>query len=134
MELNPKVELKHVEEAVRLFKSAMQEAAMDKTTGVIDMSLINTGISSMTRIRGTEVMNQILELMKNARANIVSKEDIRRGLAERGVEGVGPELLEHALQLAVMQGRVRLPNRTDVILVGEREARDNAAAAAEFEM
>ena len=49
MRLSGTVLASDVEEAMRLMKSAWLSSAIDPTTGNLDMSLINTGISSSTR-------------------------------------------------------------------------------------
>ena len=49
MRLSSTVLASDVEEAMRLMKSAWLSSAIDPTTGNLDMSLINTGISASTR-------------------------------------------------------------------------------------
>ena len=54
------VEKEDVEEAVALIKVATQQAATDPVTGVIDMDLLQTGITSSSRAR----MGQIVDIIK----------------------------------------------------------------------
>lgn len=49
MELSEIVSADHVREALRLMRAAIQSAATDPITGQIDMDLINTGRSAMSR-------------------------------------------------------------------------------------
>lgn len=46
MRLSDTVESKDVHEAVRLIKAAMQQSATDPSTGLVDMDIIATGVSS----------------------------------------------------------------------------------------
>jgi DNA replication licensing factor MCM4 len=46
MRLSETVEKRDVDEAVRLIKTAMQQSATDPTTGLVDMDIIATGVSS----------------------------------------------------------------------------------------
>ena len=55
------VEKEDVEEAVSLIKVATQQAATDPVTGVIDMDLLQTGITSSSRAR----MGQIVDIIKS---------------------------------------------------------------------
>jgi DNA replication licensing factor MCM4 len=54
------VEIEDVEEAVSLIKVATQQAATDPVTGVIDMDLLQTGITSSSRAR----MSQLVDIIK----------------------------------------------------------------------
>lgn len=60
MRLSNTVEKKDVDEAVRLIKTAMQQSAMDPTTGLIDMDIITTGMSSTS----AERIKQIVVIIK----------------------------------------------------------------------
>jgi DNA replication licensing factor MCM4 len=55
------VEREDVDEARRLIKMALQQAATDPETGVIDMGLISTGITNTSRVK----LNQISDTIKN---------------------------------------------------------------------
>ena len=54
------VEKEDVEEAVSLIKVATQQAATDPVTGVIDMDMLQTGITSSSRAR----MSQLVDIIK----------------------------------------------------------------------
>merc|ERR1711972_857020 len=55
IKLKPYVECEDALESLRLYKSAMQEIALDPKTGIIDIDLIMTGISSSQRIYTNEL-------------------------------------------------------------------------------
>ena len=54
-----------IEEALRLIKVATQQAATDPMTGVIDMDLIQTGVSANTRQNLTKLVDIIQSIMKD---------------------------------------------------------------------
>jgi DNA replication licensing factor MCM4 len=62
------VESEDVQEAIRLIKVATQQAATDPYTGVIDMDLITTGITTSSRLKLnqlTDTIKSILVIKKN---------------------------------------------------------------------
>ena len=85
------VEKEDVEEAVSLIKVATQQAATDPVTGVIDMDLLQTGITSSSRAR----MSQMIEIIKtilrdyqeNARKGVKSNsllDEVRKRINDLG--------------------------------------------------
>ena len=68
------VEKEDVEEAVTLIKVATQQAATDPVTGVIDMDLLQTGITSSSRAR----MGQIVDIIKTILRDY--QENARKGV------------------------------------------------------
>ena len=68
------VEKEDVEEAVSLIKVATQQAATDPVTGVIDMDLLQTGITSSSRTR----MGQIIDIIKTILRDY--QENARKGV------------------------------------------------------
>ena len=85
------VEKEDVEEAVSLIKIATQQAATDPVTGVIDMDLLQTGITSSSRAR----MSQMIEIIKtilrdyqeNARKGVKSNsllDEVRKRINDLG--------------------------------------------------
>lgn len=54
------VEKEDVEEAVNLIKVATQQAATDPVTGVIDMDMLQTGITSSSRAK----LSQLIDIIK----------------------------------------------------------------------
>ena len=59
----PFVEKEDVEEAIRLIKVATQQAATDPSTGVIDMDLIATGMTSNSRQKLTQLSDTIKSIL-----------------------------------------------------------------------
>lgn len=57
------VDVEDVEEALRLVKVAIQQAATDPETGLIDMDLINTGQTSTSRGKLTNLMDTIKNIL-----------------------------------------------------------------------
>ena len=63
MRLSNEVEKRDAEEALRLMRVAMQQAAMDPKTGQIDMDKILTGHSASDRMQRTQVADAIQEIL-----------------------------------------------------------------------
>lgn len=57
------VEKSDVDEAVRLIKVATQQAATDPTTGLIDMDLISTGITTFSRTKINQLADYVKEII-----------------------------------------------------------------------
>jgi len=62
MRLSDTVEVRDVEEAVSLIKTAMQQSATDPKTGKIDMDMITTGISASSANRIKLICDFILKV------------------------------------------------------------------------
>lgn len=63
MRLSEIVTRDDVQEAVRLIKSALKQAATDARTGLIDMSLLTEGTSASERRRKADMKNAVLALL-----------------------------------------------------------------------
>src|SRR5262245_48580 len=63
MRLSPEVTAADVEEAVRLIRSALKQAATDARTGLIDMSLLTEGTSASERRRREDLKKAVLEVV-----------------------------------------------------------------------
>jgi DNA replication licensing factor MCM4 len=59
------VERVDVAEAIRLVRVAMQQAAIDPSTGMIDMDLITTGRSASSRVHAAELANELRGIISN---------------------------------------------------------------------
>jgi len=70
MRLSEIVEVKDVEEAVRLIKTAMQQSATDPKTGEIDMDMITTGISASSASRIKLISDFIMKVQVNFRDKV----------------------------------------------------------------
>ncbi len=53
------VEKEDVYEAIRLIKVATQQAATDPTSGIIDMDLLATGMTSSSRLKLTQLSDTV---------------------------------------------------------------------------
>jgi DNA replication licensing factor MCM4 len=97
MRLSPFVEEADAEEALRLMREALHQAATDSETGLIDMDSILTGISAEKRRRiglvGREIIkmlqavgeralkaNQILANLKTAMGGSITEEEVTEAL------------------------------------------------------
>jgi DNA replication licensing factor MCM4 len=74
LRFSPFVEKEDVEEAVNLIKVATQQAATDPVTGVIDMDMLQTGITSSSRAR----LSQLIEIIKTILRDY--QENARKGV------------------------------------------------------
>lgn len=75
------VEKRDVQEAMRLIRVATQQAATDPTTGLIDMDMISTGITTISRSKIHQICDYIKDLIVNSsscRFLILSLESQRR--------------------------------------------------------
>lgn len=63
MRLSEIVTAEDVQEAVRLIKSALKQAATDARTGLIDMSLLTDGTSASERRRKADLKTAVLTLL-----------------------------------------------------------------------
>lgn len=61
MRLSETVEASDVDEAVRLIKSALKQAATDARTGLIDMSLLTEGVGQGERRRKRDLKEAVLK-------------------------------------------------------------------------
>lgn len=63
MRFSKYVEKNDVQEAIRLIRVATQQAATDPTTGLIDMDMISTGITTMSRSKIHQICDYIKDLI-----------------------------------------------------------------------
>ncbi|XP_041376260.1 DNA replication licensing factor MCM4-like [Gigantopelta aegis] len=64
MRLSEVVEIADVEEARRLYREALKQAAVDPSTGKIDITILTTGISGAARKRKAEVSQALRRLIQ----------------------------------------------------------------------
>ena len=69
LRFNQFVEKEDVEEAVNLIKVATQQAATDPVTGVIDMDMLQTGITSSSRARLSQLIDIIKTILRDYQEN-----------------------------------------------------------------
>jgi DNA replication licensing factor MCM4 len=113
MRLSHMVEASDVEEAVRLIKSALKQAATDSRTGLIDMGLLTEGVSSGERRRKEDLKAAVLgaldEMLRAGATGAVRVHDVQRKLTEEGSGGQveGSDIME-ALRGLELEGSVQL--------------------------
>jgi DNA replication licensing factor MCM4 len=119
MRLSTEVTASDVEEAVRLIKSALKQAATDARTGLIDMGLLTEGLSSGERRRKEDLKRGILavldDMLRGGATGAVRVGDVVKALAEgesggqvesgEVMEALRSLELESAVQIAGDGGR-----------------------------
>ncbi|KAF1984375.1 putative DNA replication licensing factor Mcm4 [Aulographum hederae CBS 113979] len=109
MRMSETVEASDVEEAVRLIKSALKQAATDARTGLIDMGLLTEGAGSGERKRKEDLKRAVLEAvdgLTGAGALVRVSEVIKTlGEGQSGGEVVAQEVVE-ALRGLESEGKV----------------------------
>ena len=82
--LSPEVELSDTERAIRIFRYSLQEMALDKETGKIDIDIITTG-QAHSKISHLKKIAQIVrELSQDGKMN-ANTEDVLRQCQEAGM-------------------------------------------------
>lgn len=97
MRLSSMVTADDVEEAVRLIRSALKQAATDSRTGLIDMSLLTEGTSASERRRREDLKRGVLAVIDEmgSRGSQLRWADIYRRLGEQSsVEIDGSEFAD----------------------------------------
>jgi len=91
------VERIDVAEALRLVRSATQQAAMDPKTGTIDMDLITTGRSTTSRARLADLVKELRTLL--AENNFTWRFDqLLKKMSEQSYLDITPNELKEALK------------------------------------
>lgn len=85
MRLSSEVTAGDVEEAVRLIRSALKQAATDSRTGLIDMSLLTEGTSASDRRQREDLKRNVLRVLdeRGGGRGSVPWADLFRGLSEQ---------------------------------------------------
>jgi len=113
MRLSEEVTAADVEEAVRLIKAALKQAATDARTGLIDMGLLTEGVSASERRRRDDLKNAIVgildEMLRSGQSGAVRVAEIVKGVneGESGGQVESNEVLE-ALRALELEGQVQL--------------------------
>ncbi|KAF2147099.1 uncharacterized protein K452DRAFT_282086 [Aplosporella prunicola CBS 121167] len=110
MRLSETVEASDVEEAVRLIKSALKQAATDARTGLIDMALLTEGTSASERRRKEDLKNAVLSTldeMTRAGGAVRIADVVRRVGEGASIQVEGQEVTE-ALRALEAEGKVML--------------------------
>ncbi|RKP14576.1 MCM2/3/5 family-domain-containing protein, partial [Piptocephalis cylindrospora] len=105
LHLSPEVTELDVSEAKRLLISAMQKAAIQPDTGLIDMDLLTTGMGSAMRERLVVLKGQLRELVRS-RGSVPFRHLVQE-INDQGQVGMGVREIEQAIQEMVTEQTVR---------------------------
>lgn len=109
MRLSAEVTAHDVDEAVRLIKSALKQAATDSRTGLIDMGLLTEGTSASERRRKADLKRAVTELldeMTRQGGGSVRYSEVFRRVGEQGSVGVEAAEFADALRALEQEGQV----------------------------
>lgn len=95
------VEKSDVQEALRLVKSALQQAAVDPRTGTIDMDLITTGRSAATRQRIGDIAKAVKEIITSSEQSRWRFDALFKTMKQQTAQGI--ELLASDVKDALRQ-------------------------------
>jgi DNA replication licensing factor MCM4 len=103
MRLSEVVDVADVQEARRLHKEALMQAAVDPSTGKIDISILTTGITGAVRKQRADRAQLLMELIKSKGKVLVLKynklyEEFREKMAEKGEQYVTHDMYDDALK------------------------------------
>ncbi len=115
MRLSKEVELKDVQEAVRLIKSAIKDYATDPITGKIDMDLIQTGQSSAQRRLKEDLSKTVFDILEQYPGEVITFPELQKVLNEQSQDPVENTELSDVLN--------RLVNQDKVVVNGEGSRR-----------
>ncbi|KAJ0417443.1 MCM2/3/5 family-domain-containing protein [Aspergillus carlsbadensis] len=127
MRLSPEVTADDVEEAVRLIRSAIKQAATDSRTGLIDMSLLTEGTSASER-RNKEALKRgilgVVDDLAGAAGGAARWAEVYRVLSEQASAGVDSAQFTEAVRALESEGLV------NILGEGARRSIRRAAGAA----
>jgi DNA replication licensing factor MCM4 len=103
MRLADVVDVADVQEARRLHKEALMQAAIDPSTGKIDVSILTTGITGAVRKQRADRAHVLAELIKAKGKVLVHKysklyDEFREKMAEKGEQYVTHDMFDDALK------------------------------------
>ena len=112
MRLSESVETSDVAEAVRLIKSALQQAATDQRTGLIDMGLLTEGVSASERRQKADLKTSVLsvldDMLRSGAQGAVRVSEVTKRLAEGISAEVDSQEVMEALRALEGEGQVML--------------------------
>ncbi|KAL3859998.1 hypothetical protein ACJMK2_010175 [Sinanodonta woodiana] len=99
MRLSQVVEEADVEEAKRLYREALKQAAVDPSTGKIDITILTTGISGAARKRKAEVTQALKKLIQEkGKVATLKSQKLYEDFRERSDVPLTKEMFEDALK------------------------------------
>ncbi|KAL1384918.1 MCM2/3/5 family-domain-containing protein [Phyllosticta capitalensis] len=110
MRLSPTVEASDVNEAVRLIKSALKQAATDARTGLIDMALLTEGTSASERKRKEDLKVAVLSTVDDMTRSgaAVRMADLVRRVGEGASVNVETQEVAEALRALEAESKVQV--------------------------
>lgn len=111
MRLSTEVTAEDVEEAVRLIRSALKQAATDSRTGLIDMSLLTEGTSASDRRQQDNLKKNVLRVLDESgggRGAVVRWADVFRGLSEQSSVPLDSAEFADAVKALESEGSVNI--------------------------
>lgn len=109
MRLSHEVTTEDVEEAVRLTRSAIKQAATDSRTGLIDMGLLTEGTTATDRRRREDLKKAILETVGelNGRGGTASRwSEVLREMSARSDIGLDSKEFAEVVRMLETEGMV----------------------------
>ena len=108
MRLSEEVTANDVNEATRLIKSAIKQAATDSRTGLIDMGLLTEGTSASERRRKSDLKKAITDLLDEMTRSGGSARyaEVYRKLSEQGSAAIEGTEFAEALKSLEQEGQV----------------------------
>jgi DNA replication licensing factor MCM4 len=110
MRLSEEVTADDVNEAVRLIKSALKQAATDARTGLIDMSLLTEGTSSSDRRRKDDLKRAVLAAIDElgSAGQSIRLSDLIKKVRDGASEQVENSEFLEVLRSAELEGSVQV--------------------------
>lgn len=108
MRLSPEVTADDVEEAVRLIRSALKQAATDARTGLIDLGLLTDGTSASERRRREDLKKAVLSTVDEMGTAAPRWSDVQRRLADHSSIEVDSSEFQNAVRALEVEGMVNI--------------------------
>ena len=110
MRLAEEVVAEDVQEAVRLIKSALKQAATDSQTGLIDMGLLTEGTSASERRRKQDLKNAVQTAVEDLtrQGGNVRFTDLAKHVGEQSSVAVDSEELAEAVRSLQQEGQLQV--------------------------
>ncbi|XP_017892001.1 DNA replication licensing factor MCM4 [Ceratina calcarata] len=115
LRLSPVVELEDVEEAWRLHREALKQAAIDPLSGKIDINIITTGISAAARRKKKELADALKKLIESKDGvHVISQQKLYADLRQSSESLISREMFQDALRDLQDDGLLTIIGRTNV--------------------
>ncbi|XP_076470812.1 DNA replication licensing factor mcm4-like [Babylonia areolata] len=99
MRLSEEVDVADVEEARRLYKEALKQAAVDPSTGKIDITILTTGISGAARKRKAEVASALKStIQEKGKIPTLKYQKLYEEFREKSDYPISKEMFDDALR------------------------------------